>query len=367
MKRLLCILASLNTGGAETFMMKVFRALPYDYKIDFVVSADSGYYESEVEELGGRIFRVSLRKRHPIRTFFEIAKVVRENRYNYVLKMADTPVALYDLLSARIGGAKVLCVRSCNSSSRSGCLEKVLYKCLQPVLNYFTDVKLAPSLLAAKFTFGEKAVEHGDVHIINNALDTEIYRFDKKLRYQIRNEFDIDDDAVLFGHIGRFTFQKNHEFLIDVFYEVLKEVPKAKLMLVGSGELLENIKNKVRELGIYENVIFAGIRSDISAILSAMDMLLLPSYFEGMPNVVLEAQSTGLKCIISDTITKEAAITDLVKYCPINKIPCSWTNKIKESTSIKIRRERYHALMKQHGYDIHDNVQLLTNLIFGVQ
>ena len=120
MKRLLCIVSSLDTGGAETFMMKIFRGLPSEYKLDFIVSTDSGFYEKEVLSLGGKIHRVPLRTEHPIGTFNAIRKIVKENKYQYVLKLCDTPIGFFDLLAAKTGGASKLCVRSCNENSNKG-------------------------------------------------------------------------------------------------------------------------------------------------------------------------------------------------------------------------------------------------------
>ena len=117
MKRLLCIVSSLDTGGAETFMMKIFRGLPAEYKLDFIVSTDTGFYEKEVLSLGGKIYRIPLRTEHPIKTFNAIKKIVKDNNYQYVLKLCDTPIGFFDLLAAKMGGANKICVRSCNANS----------------------------------------------------------------------------------------------------------------------------------------------------------------------------------------------------------------------------------------------------------
>ena len=158
-KRLLCIVSSLDAGGAETFMMKIFRNLPAAYKMDFIVSTDMGYHEDEVCMLGGQIHRVSLRTKHPIKSFFEIRNIVKHNHYNFVLKLCDTPIGVFDLLAARAGGAKKLCVRSCNASSSENKVKHIIFAVLRPILNLVADVKLAPSVLAAEYTFGKAEVE----------------------------------------------------------------------------------------------------------------------------------------------------------------------------------------------------------------
>ena len=362
MKRLLCILSSLDAGGAETFMMKIFRSLPEDYKIDFIVSAKSGFYEKEVIDLGGRIFRVPLRTKQPIKTFKAIYDVVKDNSYTHVLKLCDTPIGVYDLLAAKMGGAKVLCVRSCNAGSSNSKLGTLVNDFLRPFLNIMTDVKIAPSRLAAEFTFGKAEVEAGKVKFIHNGVDLNVYKFDKDNREKIRKEFAIAEEQLVIGHIGRFNQQKNHKFLIEVFAEVLKQKPDALLMLVGDGEKKNEIKEQIKALGIEESVIFTGIRSDVPALLSAMDVFVFPSFYEGMPNTVIEAQATGLPCVIADTITKEAGFTGLVEYLSLRVPPHEWENKV--IALYKKGRIDTHNEFIKYAYDIDSVKNNFNEIVF---
>lgn len=364
-KRLLVILASLNTGGAETFMMKIFRSLPEDYKLDFIVSAKSGFYEKEVIKLGGRIFRVPLRTKQPIKTFKAIYDVVKNNNYTHVLKLCDTPIGVYDLLAAKMGGARVLCVRSCNAGSSNSKLGILVNDFLRPLLNFITDVKIAPSRLAAEFTFGKAEVEAGRVKFIHNGVDLHVYKYDEDNRRKIRREFSIADEQLVIGHIGRFNQQKNHKFLIEVFAEVLKQEPNALLMLVGDGEKKSEVKEQINALGIEESVIFTGIRSDVPSLLSAMDVFVFPSFYEGMPNTVIEAQATGLPCVIADTITEEAEVTDCVHFKSLNQSAEEWVEKILESDNNNtVDRYLYSKVMKNRGYDINDVVKMFEKITF---
>ena len=362
MKRLLCILSSLDTGGAETFMMKIFRSLPEDYKIDFIVSAKSGFYEKEVMELGGCIYRVPLRTKQPIKTFKAIYDVVKNNNYTHVLKLCDTPIGVYDLLAAKIGGAKVLCVRSCNAGSSNSKLGTLVNDFLRPFLNTITDVKIVPSRLAAEFTFGKAEVEAGKVKFIHNGVDLHVYKYDEDNRRKIRREFSIADEQLVVGHIGRFNQQKNHKFLIKVFAEVLKQQPNALLMLVGDGEKKSEIKEQISALGIEEFVIFTGIRSDVPALLSAMDVFVFPSFYEGMPNTVIEAQATGLPCVIADTITEEAGVTGLVKYISLQVSLYEWANSVIASCK-KSRIDTKNEFIK-YAYDIDSVKNNFKEVIF---
>ncbi|HFC9253831.1 glycosyltransferase family 1 protein [Enterococcus faecium] len=361
MKRMLCIVSSLDIGGAETFMMKIFRSLPKNYKIDFIVSTNTGYYEDEVLQLGGKIFRIPLRTKHPIKSFWAIKKIVKSNKYEVVLKMCDTPKGYFDLLAAKLGGAEKLCVRSCNSSSSGNMLINFCNSILRPAFNKIADVKIAPSDLAAIYTFGERAVKSGEVYFLHNAVDLDVFKYSEDERNKIRNEFNIMD-CVVIGHIGRFNIQKNHKYLISIFEEIKRKITNVKLLLVGNGELEEEILDLIKEKKIQEDVIFTGIRSDVPSILSAMDVFVFPSLFEGMPNTVIEAQATGLPCVISDTITREVAITDLITYESIYNIPEKWSNEVERS--LKIGRKDMRKDFISAKYDIKKIVEEFIHIIF---
>ena len=262
MRRILCLISRLDTGGAETFLMKIYRALPKDIKLDFVVSTNTGYYENEVGNLGGKIYRVPLRTKKPIAVYRAIKKIVKQNKYKYVLKLCDTPIGVFDLWAAKAGGADILCVRSCNAQSEEDWVRAFLYSILRPIFNKLSTKKIAPSLLAAKYTFGDKIVNAGKVNLLNNGIDTYVYRFNENDRKRIRKEFSIEEKYVI-GHIGRFSTQKNHQFLIEIFSEIIKKRSDTVLMLIGNGEKKDAIKELVNQYNLSDKVIFCGIRSDI--------------------------------------------------------------------------------------------------------
>jgi len=208
-------------------------------------------------------------------------------------------------------------------------------------------VKMEPSKLEAEYTFGKKG--SSNVHILHNGVDLRVFHYDVEGRKSIREEFSLNDKFVI-GHIGRLHKQKNHEYLLKVFCEIRKQRPDAILMLVGIGELEESIRKRIRELEIEPYVIFTGLRFDIPQLLSAMDVFVFPSFHEGLPNTVIEAQSTGLPCVISDAITKEADITGLVKYIPLNISPTEWAS-VAISVSDTLRRETAKEF-RASGFDI---------------
>lgn len=362
MTRILCIISGLTAGGAETFLMKINRELPSEeYRIDFAISEEGGCYTEEVLNMGERIYVIPLRTKNPFGAFYKIQNIVREHQYNIVLKLGNTPIAALDLIAARLGGAKRIGMRSCNALTGQTFKAKCVDAFLRPILNLTANVKLAPSMLAAEFTFGKKSA-HKDVHILHNGVDLNKFRYDEAGRFQIRKEFEIEDKFVV-GHIGRLNKQKNHRFLLEVFAKMQAVRENAVLMLLGTGEEREKICAWIHELGIDDKVILAGQRFDIPQILSAMDVFVFPSLHEGMPNTVIEAQATGLPCLISDTITAEADITGLVKYLPLTASLSEWAEtalRMAESP----RRDMSENFLK-HGYDIESVSKEFITLLLG--
>lgn len=363
MKRLLCILSSMNAGGAETFLMKIYRQIDRTkYQMDFCINmSEKCFYEDEILSLGGKIYRIPA-KSVSLKDFEkQLYNVVNANGYKYVLRVTSSAFGFMDLKIAHKAGAEICAARSSNSSDGGSFKSKVAHRLGRILYGKYVNVKIAPSDLAAEYTFGKKAYESGAVNILHNAIDIDQYGFNADTRCRIRSEFGLSDDTTIVGHVGRFMTQKNHAFLLEVFSEYLKINGKSILMLVGGGELESAIKQKASELGISDKIIFTGVRSDVSALLSAMDVFVFPSLYEGMPNTVIEAQATGLPCLISDTITREADITGLVHYLPLGDAGV-WANYIDQLP--QLIRETPIQKFKENCYDIETVTEQFVNLIF---
>ena len=274
MKRVLCIISSMNTGGAETFLMKIYRQVDRTkYQMDFCINSfDKCFYEDEILSLGGKIYRIPAKSASLKQFKKQLFEIVNANNYIYVMRITSNTLGFMDLKIAHKAGAEVCVARSSNSSDGEDLKSKIAHKLGKILYSKYVDVKIAPSDLAAKYTFGKKAYESGIVNILHNAIDIEKYSYNAEMRQKIRAEFEISDETTVFGHIGRFMTQKNHGFLLDVFSECVKINAKSVLILVGGGELEPEIKRKASELGISDKVIFTGVRSDIPALLSAMDV-----------------------------------------------------------------------------------------------
>lgn len=361
MKRLLCIVSSLNAGGAETFLMKIHRSIDREkYQLDFCVMSNGvGVYEDEVKARGGRIFRAAEKTKNPVKCFLDIRRIVRENRYEYVMRVNQHSLSVIDLLAAKSGGAKRLIMRSSNAGT-TGRLNGALHRIFMFLPKTVPNVKIAPSTEAAEFTFGKNAVKKGKASLLHNGLDYDAYKFDLSVRNDIRRT--LGTDGLILGHVGRFSKQKNHAFLLDVFKCLSELDDGARLALVGTGELEDEIKARAAELGLEEKIAFLGRRSDVPSLMSAFDVLALPSLYEGMPNVIIEAQASGLPCVISDTVTPEADITGLVKYLSVGLPPEKWAEAILESADRK--RIDTREFFEREQYNTAQVTERFTELIF---
>ena len=364
MQKLLCIVGSMNRGGAETFLMKLYRQLDHaKYQMDFcVASRTPGDYDEEIKKSGGKILYTVPKSSNPFASFWNMYKIVKENKYLSVLRISQHSLSCLELLAARLGGAKQIIFRSSNTQSCGSIINRILHYIFIPCAYFIPNVRIAPSDKAAKFMFGTKK----GVHILHNGLDTKTFAFSAINRQKIRAEL-IAENKFVVGHIGRFNFQKNHKFLLQIFAELKKIRPDAILWLAGKGELEQNIKEQAKNLNISDSINFLGIRTDIPELLSAIDVFIFPSLFEGMPNTVIEAQTSGLPCLIADTITKQAKQTDIVHFMGLNGMPAQWAKKALEIASVQTlgNRPKAAAQMQAAGYDIKDVVKQFTALVFG--
>lgn len=355
----------MNAGGAEGFLMKVYRNLDKTaYQMDFCINAkEKCFYEDEILSMGGKIYRIPSKSENLKEFKRQLTAIIRSEGYDHVLRITSSAMGFMDLKIAKKAGARVCCARSSNASDGDSLTSKVVHRLGRVLYNRYVDVKIAPSDLAAKYTFGDKAYQRGKVNIIHNGVDVELFKYYPEERESIRNEFSVAPNVKLIGHVGRFDEQKNHTFLLEVFQKIHLSDENTKLLLVGKGKLEDKIRQKALELGISDSVIFAGVRSDVPHLLSAMDVFLFPSFYEGMPNTVIEAQATGLPCVISDTITREADITGLVEYVSLNKSVEEWTNTV--FAKLAMPRKDTLADFKHHGYDIDSVVNNFVKVIWS--
>lgn len=365
MKRLLCIVAGMNTGGAETFLMKIYRELDRTkFQMDFCVTNDgNGYYDDEIQSLGGKIYHAVAKSKNPIVSFVSIMKIVKSGDYKYVMRISQHSLSVLELLAAKFAGAKVLVFRSSNSKTKNAGIDLFLHKLFIFLPRFIPTVKIAPSTPAAEHVFGKKSVKKNQVILLNNAIPLDSFLFNREMRDKTRKKLGIETSFII-GHVGRFSHQKNHEFLIKTFSEVNKKNKNAKLLLIGTGEKLDEIITLVKSLNLDDNVCFLGVRSDIPDLLMAMDLFVFPSFYEGMPNTIIEAQATGLPCIVSDSITKEVNITNLVEFYSLNEGVFKWTEEIIKYSQNRVERTNMKEQFVNKGYDISNCVMIFIKEVF---
>lgn len=363
MKRLLCLATSMNTGGAETFMMKLYHSIDKSkYQMDFCLTDNNpGYYDNEIKFMGGRIFYTVKKTDNLYKCLKGIKNIVKTKKYDYVLRVSAQSLSVLDLMAAKAGGAKRLVFRSTNAGVENK-KEMLLNKMFFFLPRLVPDVKIAPSTEAAEFMFGKNCVTNGKAIILNNAVNIDIYSFNPKSRIKLRNEINAGD-GLLIGHIGRFSKQKNHIFLIEIFKEILKRDSSAHLVLVGTGELKDEIAAKAIELECIDRIVFLGVRNDIPDILSAIDIIVFPSLYEGLPNTIIEAQATGLRCILSDVISHEVDLTGDIKFLSLNSPASEWAD-MTVSYGYNYERHNNKEVFINKGYDIETVTRRFEQIVF---
>lgn len=349
--RILHVLGTTNLGGAESRVMDLYRHIDREkVQFDFLIhSAKEGFFDQEIRKLGGNIYYLPAFR---VYNYFAYRKACRDffaaHREFQMVQGHMTSTASIYLPIAKKAGIPVTIAHARSAGVDKG-IKGFLTKFLRRNLYRKCDYMFACSDLAAKAVFGEKRVENKEVFILPNAIDIKKFAFDIKVRNNIRKDLGFIDKFVV-GHVGRFHYAKNHEYLLNVFKEIKSRREDSVLLLLGEGPLRKEIEKKAETLGILDSVYFLGNRAPIMPYYQAMDVFVFPSRFEGMPGTVIEAQTSGLPCFISDTITKEVKATELVNFYDINQNPSIWA----ENILLNWRRETKEITqqMIDHGYDI---------------
>ena len=278
-----------------------------------------------------------------------IKELLQKNKYDIVhIHKNSAANIILPLLVKRYSKAKII-IHSHNSRQRGNSLIlKFLHKCNRPILNKLADSRLACSDLAAEWLFNVKGNNQNIIKIIKNGIIVKKYIYNEKLKIEKRQEFGVQDNEIVLGHIGRFQEQKNHKFLINLIKELNNK--KYKLILVGSGPLMDECKNLASLLEIENQVIFLGERSDIPEVLMAMDIFIMPSFYEGFPVASVEAQASGLNVLLSDKITKMVKLTERVSFLNIEEKE-EWINAISELKDFGNREHKFHSVVEK-GYDM---------------
>lgn len=318
-------------------------------QFDFVIDGyEKSLLDDEIESLGGRVYKVERYNKNVLRQICQICRIVKDNKYEIVHSHMNT-LAVFSLFAAWLGGARVRIVHNHSTSAPSERMRTVMKCILRPFSKMFANRYAACSRLAARWMFGDIEAEKS-VAIFNNAIDLDRFAYREDIRKEYRKSLGIPESTYVVGHIGRFMYQKNHKFIVETLNALIKKDKNIILLLVGDGELREKIAAQVHALGLDEKICFLGLRKDIDALYNAMDIFVLPSWYEGLPVVSVEAQANGLPCIVSDKVSDECKLTSSLSFMSLEKSAEEWGDEI---LCRKTRRNPYALQeLEDAGVDI---------------
>lgn len=346
MIKVLQVVGDLNYSGIPVVIMNYYRNIDrQQIQFDFITTNKNGRFEQEIKELGGKVFYLPPKFRHPFKYMKGLRKIIKENKYDIVHSNTNSASAYLDLLPAKQAGCKIRIAHSHNSS----CNIKWQHYIFKPLLPTVANARFACSQEAGKWMFGKKPFVQ-----INNGIDFDKYSYNEQTRKAVREKMGWNDCFVL-GHVGSFQIRKNQRFLVEAMPEILKAIPMAKLVLVGTGETMEDIKSLVREKGLENNVEFLGNRPDIPELLQAFDVFCFPSLSEGLAVAFLEACASSLPVVMNEDIPY-VDIGD-VKRLPLNKT--DWIETLKKIREENIRTSLDRDSIEKSGYDIRQNAKIL--------
>lgn len=362
MIRVLHSVSNMDRAGLETMLMNYYRHMDREkVQFDFLANKPKpGAYEDEVRSLGGRIF---------VSPGFNPLKLFRYRKFMKQL-FADHPeiqivhahngaLAYYALREAQRNHIPHRIAHSHNSKLNFDAKWPIKQYCRKHLKNAATQY-WGCGALAVSFYFGKDIAKKQQYTLIRNAIEEERFVYNPEVRARLRKQFHVEENFVI-GHVGRFMKQKNHKFLIKIFAEVVKQQPNAKLVLIGEGELQPAVKEQILSLGIEKSVIFTGSIPNVNKMYQMMDVFLLPSLYEGLPVVGIEAQASGVKTIFSDTVTEEVKITDMAEFYPLSWTPEQWAEGICRYANGYERTDMTEEV-KAAGYSIHTEAQKLQKL-----
>lgn len=351
--RVLQCVTIMNRNGLENRLMDIYRNIDRSViQFDFMTNrTEDGEFDEEIKRLGGRVYHMSriapksfFRYIGELRTFFQ-----EHPEYKIVHSHLNT-LSTWPLLMAKRAGVPVRIAHSRNASMDRNF--KMVYKAFSRLfINGQATDRFACSKAAGIWLFGKQQVEKESFHVIPNAIQLERFLYSEEKRHEMRTELGIGEKELAIVCVARFSPQKNHTYLLQVFQEIQNRRPESKLYLVGQGELEQDIRRQVARLGLQEHVIFLGSRSDVGAVLTAMDAFLFPSFYEGFGTVIIEAQCSALPMLASDSIPSETKLCDSVEFASIKEKPAVWADKLFALIG-KTDRKDNSALIREKGYDI---------------
>lgn len=367
MIRILQVFNNMGQGGAESMIMNYYRNIDRtEIQFDFLVHKNKkSTFDDEIERLGGNIYRMPVinpfypfKYYKSLRQFFDQHKdylIVHShlNTFSYFpLKIAQEFMIPNRIAHAHTATEKIAVKDVLNPKTTKEALKKLVKLYLKQNIHKHTTHYMSCGGKAGNWLFGNKQ----PFLVMNNAIEAKKFIYNPVMSSTYKKEF-VFENHIVIGHIGSFTNPKNHSYMLKVFKALLNENENCRLVLIGDGPLRKNIETEAEQLAILDKVAFLGLRTDISNLCQMMDLFIFPSFYEGLPVTLIEAQASGLKILASDTITKEVQITNDIKFLSINDSPKLWAQ---EALSLYpyVRKNNFNSIQKA-GYDIKTNTNIL--------
>lgn len=358
MIRILHSVSNMDRAGIETMLMNFYRHMDRDLiQFDFLANKPApGDYDEEIRSLGGRIFVSPGYKSYPRYLRFMTQLFEKHPEYQ-IIHTHNGALMLYVLESAKKNGIPIRIAHAHATEIPVG-LKNEVKKLIRPMIKYAATDYWGCSDAAGRFYFSEKRWNKAN-ELIHNAINVENFTFNEANRRRIRAQYGFGDQFVI-GHVGRLMAQKNQKKLLDVFAEVHRRNPHTQLVIIGTGELENKLRQQTRELGIEDSVTFTGVLGNVNEWYSVFDAFVMTSLYEGLPVVAIEAQAADLPCILTDTITPEVRITKNVQFLGLHDQPLKWAKAILKKKPAK-RVSRGEELRKA-GYDIRSEAKRMQEL-----
>ncbi len=353
------VMGKMVSGGVESVVMNYYKNIDKDkVQFDFIIDEDSTHipYE-EIESMGGRLFLVPPYQN--IHSYIKTLKNIFKSEKYKIVHSHLNALSVFPLYAAKKSDVGIRIAHSHSTSNNKEWKKNIMKNILRPFSKVNATHYFCCSELAGRWLFGNKVYDNNEVKLINNAINVDKFIYDEHIRNMIRSELNIEDKFVI-GHVGRFVEQKNHTGLIDIFNEIYKIDQSTVLVLVGDGQLLEDIRDKVNSLNLIDVVKFLGVRSDIDKILQGIDVFLLPSLYEGLPVVGVEAQAAGNLCILSSDMTKETKILETTKFFDLSKGAKEWARFILDEYKNFKRKDTKQEIINSN-FEIKSEAKKLQN------
>lgn len=359
--KVLQITSDLDGGGVDRLLYDYCSRMIPDIQFDFIVTAEKeGILEQPLKELGCSIYHVSQFRTSLKNHNLQMREIIERGKYDVIHDHSGYK-AFINLKIAKECGIKIRIAHSHQAFMAESVKSRLLRILVTPITKYFATDLFACGIDAGRWMWGEKTFSAGKVRIMTNAINIPAFTFSEETRSDMRKQLGIENKFVV-GNVARFSYQKNHEFILDIFREIKNRCADAVLLLVGGGELENNIKAKVSDYSLDDSVLFLGVRNDVPKLLSTMDAFVLPSRFEGLPVTLVEAQAASLPSYAADTITKEIGITDYVEYISLGRPASEWANSV--CGAMAYRRGDMSSEIAAGNYDIEAETLKIKKLYY---